>query len=122
MVSIMLCQRAITGEPKITMLTDCWNDYVTFDLFRLSETNIDEVADASDETWLLSISSTESSTVKVMLGAGDTSGARALRSRSVNKDNTFEGVASARFVFFYSRCSMIFKVVIELIVSPTSNS
>ena len=80
MVSIMLCQRAITGEPKITMLTDCWNDYVTFDLFRLSETNIDEVGDASDETWLLSSSSTESPTMQTMLGAGDTSGARVLRS------------------------------------------
>ena len=71
--------RAITGEPKTTMLAE-WNDNVTFDLSRLSETNIDEVGDASDETWLLSISSTESSTVKAMLGAGDTSGARALRS------------------------------------------
>ena len=92
--------RAITGEPKATILAESRNDNVTFDLSRLSETNIDEVADASDETWLLSISSTESSTVKVMLGAGDTSGARALRSRSVNKDNTFEGVASARFFLF----------------------
>ena len=91
--------RAITGEPKATILAESRNDNVTFDLSRLSETNIDEVADASDETWLLSISSTESSTVKVMLGAGDTSGARALRSRSVNKDNTFEGIASTRFFF-----------------------
>ena len=114
--------RAITEEPKATMLAESRNDNITFDLSRLSETNIDEVGDASDETWLLSSSSTESPTVKAMEGAGDTSGAKALRSRSANKDNTFEGVASARFFFFYSRCSMIFKVVIELIVFPTSNS
>ena len=92
--------RAISEEPKATMVAESRNENVTFDLSRLSETNIDEVGDASDETWLLSSSSTESPTVKAMLGAGDTSGAKALRSRSVNKDNTFEGVASARFFFF----------------------
>merc|ERR1719495_1860283 len=88
--------RAISEEPKATMLAESRNENITFDLSRLSETHIDEVGDASDETWLLSSSSTESPTVKAMEGAGDTSGAKALRSRSVNKDNTFEGVASAR--------------------------
>ena len=58
--------RAITGEPKATTLAESRNDNVTFDLSRLSETNIDEVGDASDETWLLSRSSTESPTVKAM--------------------------------------------------------
>ena len=113
--------RAISEEPKAAMVAESRNENITFDFSRLSETNINEVGNASDETWLLSSSSGESPTVKAMFGAGDTSGAKALRSRSDNKDNTFEGVASARFVFFYSRCSMIFKVVIELIVSPTSN-
>merc|ERR1719370_2424849 len=88
--------RAISEEPKAKMLAESRNENVTFDLSRLSETNIDEVGDASDETWLLSSSSTEPPTVKAMEGAGDTSGAKALRSRSVNKDNTLEGVASAR--------------------------
>ena len=118
MVSIMLCQRAITGEPKATILAESRNDNVTFDLSRLSKTNIDEVGDASDETWLLSSSSTESPIVKAMLGAGDTSGARALRSRSVNKDDTSEGIASTRSSF-YRHCSMIFKVGIALIGTPT---
>ena len=91
------------------MLAGSRNENETFDLSRLSETNIDEVGDASDETWLLSSSSTEAPIMKAMLGAADTSGARALRSRSVAKDNTFEGIAPTRF-FFYSHCSMIFKV------------
>ena len=103
------------------MLAGSRNENETFDLSRLSETNIDEVGDASDETWLLSSSSTEFPTVKAMLGAGDTSGARTLRSRSVNKDNTFEWIASTRF-FFYSYRSMIFKVVIELNVSLISTN
>jgi len=88
--------RAIPEKPKATMVAESRNENVTFDLSRLSETNINEVGDASDETWLLSSSSGESPTVKAMFGAGDTSGAKALRSRSDNKDNTFEGVASAR--------------------------
>ena len=103
------------------MLAGSRNENETFDLSRLSETNIDEVGDASDETWLLSSSSTEAPIMKAMLGAADTSGARALRSRSVNKDNPFEGIASTRFLS-YSHCIKIFKVVIALIVSPTSNN
>jgi len=88
--------RVITGEPKATMLAESRNEDATFDLSRLSETNIDLVGEASDETWLLSSSSTESPIVKAMLSAGDTSGARVLRSSSVNKDDTFEGIASTR--------------------------
>ena len=110
--------RAITGEPEATTLAESRNEDATFDLSRLSEANIDEVGDASDETWLLSSSSTESPIVKAMLGAGDTSGARALRSRSVNKDDTSEGIASTRSSF-YRHCSMIFKVGIALIGTPT---
>ena len=110
--------RAITGEPEATTLAESRNEDATFDLSRLSEANIDEVGDASDETWLLSSSSTESPIVKAMFGAGDTSGARALRSRSVNKDDTSEGIASTRSSF-YRHCSMIFKVGIALIGTPT---
>ena len=93
--------RAISEEPKAAMVAESRNENITFDFSRLSETNINEVGNASDETWLLSSSSAEAPTVKAMLGAEDTLGAKALRSRSVNKDKIFEGVASARFSFFF---------------------
>merc|ERR1719495_1636322 len=98
--------RAISEEPKATMVAESRNENVTFDLSCLSETNIKEVGDASDETWLLSSSSTESPIMKAMLGAADTSGARALRSRSVNKDNPFEGIAPTRCLVRLRKVSM----------------